>query len=349
MIRVLLSMLVLATFVIGCGDTEKPKNTADQGPETKATWEPDPENLVKVSYAGSKWYGHAPVWVGLKKGWFANAGFEVEKVAASRSAERIQLLASGDAHFASLGEIAMLGAMAQGDTGFFWIGNQNIAPGNEGLVAREGIKDLASLKGKRVAINLNSSVHITVAMLLKDHGLSLNDIEVVAATNEEVATLFEKGEVDAAAIWEPFYSRLRAVKGAKVLGTDRDTSIYKNYGTMSGPDMLCFSRKWTQANPVRARALLKAYYRCVDWCNHNLDELVEIVALETGKTSPEAKAEVRAALEKFSWLGWDQQDKAISNLVEQSKDASQVLIDIGTLTKAPEAKNWLFPEIYQED
>ena len=46
--------------------------------------------------------------------------------------------------FASLGEVAMLTAMARDRRGFYWIGCQNIAPGNEGLVAI-GIDSIADL------------------------------------------------------------------------------------------------------------------------------------------------------------------------------------------------------------
>ena len=91
-------------------------------------------DLVKVVYAGSLWYGHAPVWVGIRKGIFEKHGFEVQKLAFGSSSDRINALEANNATFASLGETAMLGAMAQNRRDFYWIGCQNIAPGNEGLV-----------------------------------------------------------------------------------------------------------------------------------------------------------------------------------------------------------------------
>ncbi|MHC4960354.1 MAG: hypothetical protein ACYTGN_18550, partial [Planctomycetota bacterium] len=88
-----------------------------------------------IVYAGSAWYGHAPVWAGLKHGIFKKHGFTVRKEAFGGSADRISNLAADNAQFASLGEVAMLAAMARGNRDFYWIGCHNIAPGNEGLVA----------------------------------------------------------------------------------------------------------------------------------------------------------------------------------------------------------------------
>jgi hypothetical protein len=46
--------------------------------------------------------------------------------------DRLNAISSGEAQFASLGETAMLSAMAQGNRRFYWIGNQDIhRPGAE--------------------------------------------------------------------------------------------------------------------------------------------------------------------------------------------------------------------------
>lgn len=55
----------------------------------------------------------------------------------------------------------MLGAMAHGNDRFYWVGNQDIAPGFEGLVARPGITGYGDLRGRRIGFPFGSSVELT--------------------------------------------------------------------------------------------------------------------------------------------------------------------------------------------
>jgi ABC-type nitrate/sulfonate/bicarbonate transport system substrate-binding protein len=84
---------------------------------------------IPVVAVGSQWYGHIPVWVGIERGTFVKHGFEVKWTFIGKSMDRLNAISSGDAQFASLGQVAMLSAMAQGNNRFYWVGNQDIAPG----------------------------------------------------------------------------------------------------------------------------------------------------------------------------------------------------------------------------
>ena len=65
----------------------------------------------------------------------------------------------------------------------------------------------------------------------------------------DVPAVFRAGNVDAALIWEPGFSQLKAVPGAVVLGMDTDTEVYQRFGTMTGPDVLVLGRAWADADP----------------------------------------------------------------------------------------------------
>jgi len=62
-----------------------------------------PSNQVIV--VGSQWYGHIPVWIGIEKGIFKKYGFDVKWQFIGKSMDRLNAISSGEAHFASLGEI----------------------------------------------------------------------------------------------------------------------------------------------------------------------------------------------------------------------------------------------------
>jgi taurine transport system substrate-binding protein len=303
--------------------------------------------LERVVYAGSKWYGHAPVWAGVEQGIFERHGFRVEQLTFGTSADRVTALETDRAQLSSLGEVAMLAAMAAERRGFYWVGNQDIAPGNEGLVA-VGVDTVAELRGKKIAVLLNTSVHVTVAMLLEEHGLDpLRDVELVHAQDASaVPSLVRNGTVAAGCIWEPHYSQLLAVPGAKLLGTDEDTDLYRRFRTMTGPDVVCASRRWVDADEARARRLVTAYFEAVRWCKDNPEELRALVARETGQSAQE----VAAALDRMVWLDGADQRVVMSNarMFGQAEALSEVLVRLGVIGSAPPFRDWtrldLLPE-----
>jgi len=304
------------------------------------------EREETVVYAGSAWYGHAPVWVGLREGIFEKHGFSVRKEAFGGSADRINNLAAGNAQFASLGEVAMLTAMARDNRDFYWIGCHNIAPGNEGLVAI-GVDSIEGLKGKKVALYENTSVHLTVALLLQEAGIDIRkDVEILNAQDSAVVDLVRNGDAVAGAIWEPFYTDLRNLEGARVLGTDLDTSIYREFKMMSGPDVLCASKAWVDADPERAKRFFRAYFEAVQWCADHPEELVRVVMDEVRK--PEA--EVRAALKNFKWNAWDAQKAMMSDkrMFGQARAVSKLLIDLGRMDRVPPFREWTKVDWYFE-
>lgn len=309
--------------------------------------EPESAHLQPVVYAGSAWYGHAPVWVGQRLGIFAKHGFHVDRRAFGGSADRLNALVSDNAQFASVGEVAMLSAMAAERRDFYWIGSHNIAPGNEGLVAIN-IDSIAELAGKKIALYENTSVHLTVALLLRDAGLDIQrDVEILNGPDSAVVDLVRSGEAVAGAIWEPFYSDLRKLPGARVLGTDQDTAMYRKYKSMTGPDVLCASRKWVDANPTRARRFFRAYFEAVVWCRDHPEQLIEIVMDEVRQP----RASVEAALQAFHWIDWQGQRAMLSEarLFGQAQEASQLLIELGRIRKQPKFRDWTYASWYWQE
>jgi len=253
----------------------------------------------RVVAVGSQWYGHIPVWVGIERGIFERHGFDLRWRPIGKSMDRLNAISSGEAQFASLGEIAMLSAMAQGNRRFYWVGSQDIAPGFEGLVARPGIGSFEALRGGRIGLPFGSSVELTARMLLRQHGLDPDeDVRLVNLEVGDVPAVFRAGNVDAALVWEPGFSQLVAVDGALVLGMDTDTEVYRRFGTMTGPDVLVMSREWADADPARARAFMAAYFEALDWVKANPEATVGLVA---GTYIQQDPGLIRANLEKFVW------------------------------------------------
>jgi NitT/TauT family transport system substrate-binding protein len=329
------TLFALASLAAACGD-----GASEDASSGDAAAKPA---LEKVIYAGSHWYGHAPVWAGIRQGIFKDAGFDVQDSAFGSSPNRVSALEAGAAQFASLGQVAMLQAMAEDRTGFVWIGNQNVAPGNEGLVAI-GIDNVAGLRGKRIALNHNTSVHLTTALLLRQAGLDIGrDVEILRADDSAVVDLVRSGEADAGCIWEPYFSDLRNLPGARVLGMDTDTEIYTRFQTMTGPDVVCASRAWVEADMNRATRLLQAYFRAVKWCADNPEALVDLVAERVGKP----REVIAVGLSNVVWQDGSAQRVVMSDgrLFGQAEYAAALLVDLELARKVPSFRDWTRPDI----
>lgn len=94
------------------------------------------------------------------------------------------------------------------------------------------IHTVADLKGKKVAFGKGSSAHYTLLTALETAGLTLNDITPVYLQPSEARTAFERGDVDAWVIWDPFLADAEVNGGARILIDAK--GLPKQYGFIVG-------------------------------------------------------------------------------------------------------------------
>jgi len=97
------------------------------------------------------------------------------------------------------------------------------APEDEALIVHKDspIRTVADLAGRRVALNRGANVHYLLIRALEEAGVAYDSVEVVYLTPHEARGAFERGEVDAWAIWAPLLRELVRSGSARVL---RDAS-----------------------------------------------------------------------------------------------------------------------------
>ncbi|UCG79046.1 MAG: ABC transporter substrate-binding protein, partial [Nitrospirota bacterium] len=264
--------------------------------------------------------------------------------------DRLNAISSGEAQFASLGEIAMLSAMAQGNKRFYWVGNQNIAPGFEGLVARKGITSFEQLRGKKIGFPFGSSVDLTCRILLKQNGLDpAKDVQLVNLEVGDVPSVFRAGNVDAALIWEPGFSQLKEVEGATVLGLDTDTDVFRKFGTMTGPDVLIISKEWVDKDTKRGANFMKAYFESVKWVKDNSDKATKLVQ---GKYIQQDIKLIQDNMKKFVWHDLEAQKNVMSDngIFGQADHISRILHkDMKAIPNEPDFRQWVNMDILPFD
>lgn len=140
---------------------------------------------------------HAPLVIGLKKGFFKEQGLDVELVSAGGSEEGSKQVAAGNADLAVSKQSAHLVRVVNQKMPIVRIATLIDRP-LECLIADEKCLDIRSLKGKRIGFTSSSIEFATLAIetLLKTHGLDLKDITLVPISSGMPAA-FLSGQTDA--------------------------------------------------------------------------------------------------------------------------------------------------------
>jgi NitT/TauT family transport system substrate-binding protein len=98
----------------------------------------------------------------------------------------------------------------------------DVSNGGDGIVAKPSIPDVASLKGRKIAVTVGAPSQFLLEQLLRKSGLSMSDVNVVKVDDpQRAAEVFASGDVDAAVTWEPFLSQA-AEKNGKIIATSKD-------------------------------------------------------------------------------------------------------------------------------
>ncbi len=130
---------------------------------------------------------------------------------------------------------------------------------SEGIVARRdsGIETPADLKGKRIGYFRGSTAHYGVMMVLRQHGIRLDQVTLLHMSPAEQLAALAKKEIDAAMAWEPWIQRMVREAGARLIAMEGELGIYTHVPTYS------VRRDWLRDNRDTAvrflRGLLMAY------------------------------------------------------------------------------------------
>jgi sulfonate transport system substrate-binding protein len=176
----------------------------------------------------------------------------------------------GAIDFGIAGEAPPIFAQAAG-ADLVYVGYEPPASAGEAILVPKDshIKTVAELKGKKVALNKGSNVHFMLVKLLEKAGVNYSDIETIFLTPADARAAFERGSVDAWAIWEPFLAAAQKQTGARILadgnGVVSNHQFFlasRSYATKRADVValtiaeLATVDRWAKTNPKEAAALL---------------------------------------------------------------------------------------------
>lgn len=194
-------VLVFALVLVACGD--KKKEASSELPKKI--------NVGTIRVTNDKTLAQQKNFF---KEFFEDRGIEVEFLFFDSGTAANVALAAGSIDFAGMGYTNAVVALSKNlDVELIWI--HEVLGANEALVAREGIRDVKDLVGKKVATPFSSTSHLSLVKALEMNGLTQTDVILLDMNTDDIVAAFERGDIDAAYTWEPTLSKLK--KRAEVL------------------------------------------------------------------------------------------------------------------------------------
>lgn len=133
------------------------------------------------------------------------------------------------------------------------------------------IKELADLKGKKIAVAKGSSAFNFLYFVLDHTGLTDKDIEIIQLQPDEARPALDNGSIDAWATWEPYATTAVFQTGAEHLVTGEDLNI-------TTPSFLISRTAFTEEHPELTVLFLKTYEEVRQYYMENVEKVSEEIA-----------------------------------------------------------------------
>jgi NitT/TauT family transport system substrate-binding protein len=205
------------------------------------------EDFIKAKVGVLRLSSSAPVFIAQDKGYFHEAGLDIDLKFFDAAQPIAVATTSGDIDFgitaftaglynlAGKGTLKVIGGMSREKAGFPLIG---YFASNNAYAA--GLKTPKDLAGKRVAVTqVGSSFHYSLGLLADKYGFKLSDVKVLPLQSLSNAAAALKGEtVDAALLPVSTARRLMDGGGAKWLGWVGDETPWQLGAVFASPKTL---------------------------------------------------------------------------------------------------------------
>jgi NitT/TauT family transport system substrate-binding protein len=234
---------------------------------------PQTAALEQVTIAtNTEYVGTCPVIAARDRGYFANEGILAVVQSHSSGKSAMEAVLTGKANIGTVADIPIM---------FAGLNNQPVlvvatifkAEKDHGIVARrdKGVNVPGSLKGKMIGVTLSTSGQFTLDAFLNRQKLRSDEVTMRNYKPEDLPAALQKGEIDAAATWEPFLATMMSNLGNNVVafyGQDVYESIYNVAGM----------RDYVVSHPETIKKVLRALTVGAKFCSDSPDEARELIS-----------------------------------------------------------------------
>lgn len=306
-------------------------HACSSGPSTTGSAGSGSGDIIKASSGSTLWIGYTPLYIALEKGFFQEGGLELDFKVFSASADGDAAFASGQINGQNTvtSEAVALAARGQ-DYRIIQIADTSL--GGDGILARNSVADIADFKGREVAVEIGGVSHFFLLQVLKEAGLTADDITISNVTPDAAAAAYQAGRIDIAVTYSPFLAKANQAQpdGRVIYDTSKmPTAIV---------DVYMFSPEFAEANPGAMEAFVKGIFKAIDLIKTNPDEALPLA----GKWLELSPEEVATELEGVDLTSLERNLEMLSDpnsdiyLAKHMNDLGDFLVDQGQIPAAPE-------------
>jgi NitT/TauT family transport system substrate-binding protein len=336
-LTVLLASLAVGFALVGCGGGDE----SGGGGETTAG-SAGGGGAAPINLAFSTWNGYIGLVIGVKEGFFEQAGVEVKYTVIEDPVQRFNAFKAGRLNAIATTVDTFSRTYAKGIPSVQVLG-LDASVGGDGIVAEKDITSPTQLKGQDVAVSEGSTSQWLLAYVLDQNGLSLDDVKQVDLTSADAGAAFAAGRVPVAVTWEPWLSRAEENPDGHVLVS---TEKYPDIIT----DQVGFAPDFVKEHPDSVRAFLKGYAMAVDFLRTNEDEALGDVTDYLGQEPDDIKAVMETVPiwtidESKQYYGTADNPGPIYDIFKKSAEFWKA---IGEIESIPDSKAAIDPSFLQE-
>lgn len=207
----------------------------------------------------SDWPGWTPWQIAIDKGWFKQAGVDVDMQWFDYSAS-LDAFAAGklDGDLVANGDGLSTGAN----------GGKNVlimltdySSGNDQIVAKPGITSVKQLAGQKIGIEVGVVEHLLLEHALQANGMSLSSVTLVNTVTNNTPQVLGSGSVAAIGAWQPIADQARiALPGSRAVYTSAQAPGLIFDGLAVSPQSLA-------QRPADWAKVIKVWYRVLAYVN----------------------------------------------------------------------------------
>ncbi|MEH2452311.1 sulfonate ABC transporter substrate-binding protein [Nostoc sp.] len=191
----------------------------------------------------------------------------------------LEALNAGSIDFGYTGESPPIFAQA-GGVPLVYVAYDPWSPKAEAILVPKDspIKSVAELKGKKIAFAKGSNANYLLVKALEKAGVQYSDIQRVTLTPADARAVFERKNVDAWAIWDPYLAAAEAATGARTLADA--TGLAPNRGYYLA------AKSFVDAKPDALKIVLNQVKKVSNWAKNNPGEVAKFLSPALGIDAP---------------------------------------------------------------
>ena len=188
----------------------------------------------------------------------------------------VEALNAGAIDVAYVGEAPPVFAQAAKGSTVRYIAYDPYGVEAEGIVVHKDspIQTLADLKGKKLAVQKGSNAHYLSVKAIESAGLQVSDVDISFVKPSDGRAAFEKKNIDAWAVWDPFLAAVEVDAGARVLTSAKGLAPNRGY--------YLASKEFIEKHPEAVKTFLNELKKESEYVKKNPAEVAKFLSPALG-------------------------------------------------------------------